>query len=91
MNDVPDETPLMTVTVDATLDASARQSFNDAELSDDAADLWTWKEDDKVYASVEIHGYGGKIACDQVEVDAADANRALGLKSVGFIKIEEVT
>ena len=76
VNDVPDETPLMTVTVDATLDASARQSFNDAELSDDAADLWTWKEDDKVYASVEIHGYGGKIACDRVEIDAADANRA---------------
>ena len=76
VDDVPDETPLMTVAVDASLAGSLKQECTDAELSVAAKDLWTWKSDDKVYATVEIHGYSGRISCDRLTVDAADDNKA---------------
>ena len=76
VGDVPDDTPLMTVTVDATLATSLKQECTDAELSLAAKDLWTWKSDDKVYATVEIHGYSGRIPCGQLTVDQTDDNKA---------------
>lgn len=76
VNDVPDNTERMTVTVSATLDVASRDACTDPELSAMAKDLWTWKSDDTVYATVEIYGYRGKIPCDVVNVDASDANKA---------------
>lgn len=76
VNDVPDDTPLMTVAVDATLDNTLKQECTDSELSVAAKDLWSWKTDDKVYATVEIHGYSGKIPCNYLTIDPADDNKA---------------
>lgn len=76
VNDVPDDTPLMTVTANATLGASSKAACTDSELSIAAQNLWTWKSDDKVLATVEIHGYSGKIPCNIVNVDELDNNKA---------------
>lgn len=76
INDIPDDTPRMSVTADIILDAASKAACTDAELAAAAPELWTLKNDDKVYAAVEIHGYHGNIPCDIVEPDASDPGKA---------------